>query len=36
LKPDRLQEARRQIDFVSAQWDDTLGRLKAYVEGESS
>jgi len=30
LKP--IDEARRYLDFVSAQWDQALGRLKAFVE----
>lgn len=34
LQPRRLEEARRHIDSISAQWDDTLGRLKAFVEAE--
>jgi DNA-binding transcriptional ArsR family regulator len=28
-----LDEARAYLDRVSRQWDDTLGRLKAFVEG---
>jgi len=28
-----LDEARAYLDRVSAQWDETLGRLKAFVEG---
>lgn len=28
-----LDEARAYLDRVSAQWDDVLGRLKAFVEG---
>ena len=28
-----LDEARAYLDGVSRQWDDTLGRLKAFVEG---
>ena len=32
LEPDRLAEARRLLELISRQWDDTLGRLKAFVE----
>ena len=28
----RLAEARRHLETISAQWDETLGRLKAFVE----
>ena len=28
----RLQEARRYLDLISKQWDDALGRLRAFVE----
>jgi hypothetical protein len=28
-----IDEARAYLDRVSRQWDDTLGRLKAFVEG---
>jgi DNA-binding transcriptional ArsR family regulator len=28
----KLEEARRFLDHVSAQWDAALGRLKAFVE----
>jgi DNA-binding transcriptional ArsR family regulator len=28
----RLEEARRYLDFVSRQWDDTLDRLRNFVE----
>lgn len=31
-RPERLDEARRFLDHVSAQWDEALGRLKALVE----
>ena len=33
LDPERLEEARRCLDRISAQWDEALGRLKAFVEG---
>ena len=32
LEQKRLAEARRHLQIISAQWDDTLGRLKAFVE----
>ncbi len=28
----RLDDARRCLDIISAQWDEVLGRLKAFVE----
>jgi len=30
--PGRLDEVRRYIDRISQQWDESLGRLKAFVE----
>ena len=32
LEPEKLEEARRCLDRISAQWDEALGRLKAFVE----
>jgi len=32
LEQQRLEEARHYLDIISKQWDDALGRLKAYVE----
>src|SRR5687768_6228386 len=32
LEPGRLDDARRWIDGVSAQWDDALARLRRHVE----
>ena len=32
LEQKRLADARRQLEAISAQWDETLGRLKAFVE----
>ncbi len=32
LAPARLEEARRSLDAISAQWDDALGRLRSFVE----
>jgi DNA-binding transcriptional ArsR family regulator len=28
----RLKEVRRHLDLISQQWDDALGRLRAFVE----
>jgi DNA-binding transcriptional ArsR family regulator len=32
LEPRRLSEARRLLDVISHEWDDTLDRLRAFVE----
>ena len=32
LDQQRLAEARRHLQQISAEWDATLGRLKAFVE----
>lgn len=32
LEPRRLAEARRLLDTISSEWDDTLERLRAFVE----
>jgi DNA-binding transcriptional ArsR family regulator len=32
LEERRLAEARRHLQTISAQWDETLGRLKGFVE----
>ena len=32
LEPKRLQDVRGHLDRISAQWDDALDRLKAFVE----
>jgi DNA-binding transcriptional ArsR family regulator len=32
LEPRPLDEARRALDRISRQWDQTLARLKAFVE----
>lgn len=32
LENKRLAEARRHLETISAQWDETLGRLKGFVE----
>jgi DNA-binding transcriptional ArsR family regulator len=33
LRPEGLDPARHWIEAVGAQWEDALGRLKAFVEG---
>ena len=35
LTPKSLADARGYLDHVSAQWDDALARLKAFVEDDS-
>jgi DNA-binding transcriptional ArsR family regulator len=32
LRPQRLRDARGQLDRISRQWDDALERLRAFVE----
>lgn len=32
LEPRRLKEAQRLLDQISHEWDDTLERLRAFVE----
>lgn len=32
LQPRKLEEAKRYLDRIGAQWDAALGRLKAFVE----
>jgi len=32
LRPKRLAEASRYLEQISDQWDDALGRLRAFVE----
>lgn len=32
LHPETLQDARRSLDRISAQWDIALAKLKAFVE----
>src|SRR5919198_5502426 len=34
LEQRRLADAHRDLQTISAQWDETLGRLKAFVEPE--
>ena len=33
-RPARLRQAKAWLDDVARQWDGTLGRLKAHVEGK--
>jgi len=33
LDPKPIEGVREYLDFVSKQWDQALGRLKAFVEG---
>jgi hypothetical protein len=32
LEPRQLQEARHDLDLISRQWDESLGRLRRLVE----
>ncbi len=32
LQPEPIEQAKAYLDLVSAQWDDALERLKAFVE----
>ncbi|HEY6911009.1 MAG TPA: metalloregulator ArsR/SmtB family transcription factor [Myxococcales bacterium] len=32
IRPQRLGDARRYLDRISAQWDEAIGRLRALVE----
>jgi DNA-binding transcriptional ArsR family regulator len=32
IEASRLQDARYYLDYIAAQWDEALGRLKAVVE----
>jgi DNA-binding transcriptional ArsR family regulator len=34
LTPRKLSEAQHWLDLISREWDDTLGRLQAFVEKE--
>jgi DNA-binding transcriptional ArsR family regulator len=33
LERSRLEEARRSLELISRQWDQSLAKLKAFVEG---
>jgi len=35
LQQQRLADARRQLETISAQWDETLDRLKGFVEADA-
>ncbi|AKV04594.1 Transcriptional regulator, ArsR family [Labilithrix luteola] len=32
LRPQRFSEAQHYLEIISAEWDETIGRLKAFVE----
>jgi DNA-binding transcriptional ArsR family regulator len=32
INPEPIEEARHYLELVSRQWDETLGRLRAFVE----
>ena len=32
FRPHSIDEAKRYLEFVSAQWEEALGRLKSFVE----
>jgi DNA-binding transcriptional ArsR family regulator len=34
LQPALLEEARRSLERIAQRWDETLGRLRAFVEEE--
>ena len=36
LSPERIDAARRSLDAIGRQWEAALGRLKDFVESESS
>ena len=36
LDASRLEEARRSLDLISRQWDESLGKLKLFVESDRS
>jgi DNA-binding transcriptional ArsR family regulator len=36
LERQRLHEARHSLDIISRQWDESLGKLKLFVEGDRS
>ena len=33
FNPEPMEEIKQYLDFVSAQWDQALSRLKSFVEG---
>jgi DNA-binding transcriptional ArsR family regulator len=32
LEPGQIEEAKRTLEVIGKQWEDALGRLKAFVE----
>lgn len=34
LERQRLEEVRRSLEHISRQWDESLGKLKMFVEGQ--
>ena len=32
LQPDRIEDARHTLELIGRQWEEALGRLKAFVE----
>lgn len=36
LQAARLEEARRHLEAISTHWDETLGRLKVFVEASEA
>ena len=34
LEPKRIEDARAHLETISRQWDDTLERLRAFVEDD--
>jgi DNA-binding transcriptional ArsR family regulator len=36
LERRRLEEARRSLDLISRQWDESLNKLKLFVESDQS
>jgi DNA-binding transcriptional ArsR family regulator len=36
LEPKRLDEAQRSLDLISRQWDQSLGKLKLFVESDQA
>jgi DNA-binding transcriptional ArsR family regulator len=34
LERQRLEEARQSLDLISQQWDESLNKLKLFVEGD--
>lgn len=36
LRDERLEEARRHLETISAQWDRAIGRLRGFVEARDA